>query len=339
MNDSIEVLITLSIPEKDLARLNGVSPRLHVTTRKAAQASEIPAEVWGQVEVLFTGSLLPDPEQAPRLRWVQFISAGVDHMIDHPLLHKPGLIATTLSGAAIPQMAEFVMAMMLALGHNLPALMEHQRRSEWAREQRRFTQPQELNSSTVGIVGYGSIGREVARLLGSFGATVLACKHDAMQLSDPGYLEDGLGDPGGDLVRRLYPPQAIQSMLKESDFVVVAVPLTPETRDLIGAAELGVMKSSAYLVDISRGGVVNQAALIAALREGRIAGAALDVFEEEPLPAENLLWQLPNVIITPHIAGTSSHYESRAVTMFSENLQRYLAHQPLYNVIDLHKGY
>jgi D-2-hydroxyacid dehydrogenase (NADP+) len=99
------------------------------------------------------------------------------------------------------------------------------------------------------------------------------------------------------------------------------------------------MKSSAYLVDISRGGVVNQAALIAALREGRIAGAALDVFEEEPLPAENPLWQLPNVIITPHIAGTSSHYESRAVTMFSENLQRYLAHQPLYNVIDLHKGY
>jgi phosphoglycerate dehydrogenase-like enzyme len=128
-------------------------------------------------------------------------------------------------------------------------------------------------------------------------------------------------------------------MFKDCDFVVVTVPLTSETQDLIGAEELAAMKPSAYLVDVSRGGVVNQAALISALREHRIAGAALDVFPEEPLPADNPLWKMPNVILTPHISGITPLYDERAVDLFAENLHRYLAGLSLYNLIDVRSGY
>jgi phosphoglycerate dehydrogenase-like enzyme len=160
-----------------------------------------------------------------------------------------------------------------------------------------------------------------------------------MHPEDTGYIPEGLGDPNGDYVHRLYPPQAIHSMLKECDFVIVTIPLTPTTRNLLGPTELAVLKPTAYLVDIGRGGVIDQAALIAALREHKLAGAALDVFPEEPLPADNPLWKLPNVILTPHIAGYSSAYDARAVALFAENLTRYLAGLPLYNQINLEKGY
>jgi phosphoglycerate dehydrogenase-like enzyme len=256
-----------------------------------------------------------------------------------PLLLKPDLVATTLSGAASPQMAEHVVLMMLALGHHLPELFDLQRRAEWPSERWKRFSPKELNTSVVGIVGYGSIGREVARLLYAFGTTVLATKRDVMHPEDQGYRHEGQGDPQGDLVRRLYPPQALRSMLKECDFVVVTLPLTAETRQVMAAEELAAMKPSACLVNVSRGEVVDHAALIAALRERKIAGAALDVFPEEPLPADNPLWKLPNVIITPHISGFSPHYDERAVELFSENLRRYLAGLPLYNQIDPGRGY
>jgi len=191
----------------------------------------------------------------------------------------------------------------------------------------------------VGIVGYGSIGREIARLLNVFGAKVLAAKRDVMHPEDQGYIIPGLGDPAGDAFHRLYPYQALKSMLKECDFVVVALPLTAETRGLIGAEEIAAMKPSAYLVNLARGGTVDQAALLAALQEKRIAGAALDVFVEEPLPAGHSFWKLPNVIVTPHIAGMSAHYNERAMDLFVENCKRYLAGSPLLNRFDPQKGY
>jgi len=339
MTPSVEVLITLPFPEDLVAQLRSVSPRLHVTVHKAGKPEEVPAELWQRVEVLYTDSVLPKPEQAPKLRWIQFHWAGLEKFMDAPILKKPGLHATSLSGAAAPQMAEYVLLMLLAFGHRLPELLENQRKMEWPRDRWKRFSPKELNDSIAGIVGYGSIGREVGRLLHEFGATVLATKRDAMQPEDPGYTPEGLGDPQGGLVSRLYPPQAIRSMLKECDFVVITVPLTSETQDLIGAEELAAMKSTAYLVDVSRGGVVNQSALVAALREKRIAGAALDVFPEEPLPPDSPLWKMPNVIVTPHIAGLTPRYDERAVDLFAENLHRYLAGLPLYNLIDVHSGY
>jgi phosphoglycerate dehydrogenase-like enzyme len=339
MTAPIEVLITLPISDDLLNQLRGVSPRLKFTVSKARKTDEVSDEVWSQVEVLYTNHVIPTPEQAPLLRWIQFHWAGIDHVIDAPILNKPEVIATTLSGAAASKLAEYAVMMMLALGHRLPELMANQRKTEWPRDRwERFT-PQELSESTVGIIGYGSIGRQIARLLHTFGATVLATKRDPMHPEDTGYIPDDQGDPSGDLVRRLYPPQAIRSMFKECDFVVITVPLTSETRKLIGAEQLAALKPSAFLIDISRGGIIDQAALVSALKDNRIAGAALDVFPEEPLPSDHPLWKLPNVIITPHISGNTPFYDQRAVALFAENIQRYLEGLPLHNQLNRQRGY
>ena len=182
-----------------------------------------------------------------------------------------------------------------------------------------------LRDSVVGIVGYGSVGREIARLARAFGAIVLAAKRDAMRPEDPGYIIPGLGDPSGDLFHRLYPPQAIRSMVKECDFVVVTVPLTPQTRNLLGPAELGALKPSAYLVDIGRGGVIDQNALITALREHKIAGAALDVFVQEPLPPEHPFWAMINVMVTAHLGGFCDVYVDLAMPIIEHNIRCFLA--------------
>jgi phosphoglycerate dehydrogenase-like enzyme len=339
MTDPIEVLITMPFPENLVNRLSEVSPRLKFTVVKANKPDDISAETWARVEVLYTARVLPDPEIAPRLRWIQFHWAGIDHIVDEPLLSKPDLVATTLSGAAVSQVAEYVLMMLLALGHHMPELVAYQKRAEWPRDRWERFIPLELRGSAVGIVGYGSIGRQVARLLASLGVTVLATKRDAMHPEDFDYVPEGMGDQGGDYVHRLYPAEALRSMLKDCDFVVVCVPKSPGTLNMIKAKELAAMKSSAYLVDVSRGGIVDHNALASALKDRKIAGAALDVFPEEPLPADSPLWKLPNVMITPHISGITSQYDERAVEMFSANLTRYLSGQPLYNRIDPDRGY
>ncbi len=333
------VLITLPQMELYLEPVREVAPQAEIVVHAARQVEDVPVELWARAEVLYTNNVLPTREQAPRLRWIQCHWAGIDALLDAPILHDPEVTVTTLSGAAIPQMGEYILMMLLALGHRLPDLMAHQHRAEWPRNRWARFAPQELNHSTVGIVGYGSLGRETARLLRPFGARVLATKRDAMHPEDRGYTPEGHGDPGGDLVHRLYPPQALRSMLRECDFVVVTVPLTPETRGLIGERELAAMKPTACLVDVSRGGVVDHQALIAALRDGRLAAAALDVFPEEPLPADSPLWAMENVIITPHIAGVTRHYDERAMQLFAANLERYLRHQPLFNRFDPQRGY
>jgi phosphoglycerate dehydrogenase-like enzyme len=339
MNKPVEVLITLPFSDELIQQLSDISPHLHIHSVVARKVDEIPPELWAQVEVLYTNRVFPAQEQAPRLAWIQAHWAGIDHALEASILQRPGLIVTSLSGASAPQMAEHAVMMLLALGHHLTEAFQHLRRAEWPTGRWELFSPTELRGSTVGIVGYGSAGRQIARLLHAFGATVLATKRDVMRPEDTGYSLEGMGDPGGDLVHRLYPPQALRSMLKLCDFVVVCVPRTPTTLNLIGAEELAALKPGAALVDISRGGIVDHNALIPLLRDRRLAGAALDVFPTEPLPADNPLWKLPNVIITPHIAGFSPYYDQRAVDLFAENLHRYLAGLPLYNRLQLDLGY
>jgi phosphoglycerate dehydrogenase-like enzyme len=229
--------------------------------------------------------------------------------------------------------------MLLALGHHLPDMTEQQKKSNWPKDRWERFSPRELLGCTVGIVGYGSIGRQVARLLAPLGARVLATKRDAMHPKDPGYSVEGQGDPAGDFVHRLYPAEAVRIMAKECDFLVVTVPLTPRTRDIINAKVLDGMKESAYLIDISRGGVLNQNDLMAALRDHRLAGAALDVFPEEPLSPESPLWKMPNVLISPHISGNTPFYDTRAVELFAINLRRYLVGETLLNLVNIEEGY
>ena len=336
---SVEILITTPFSESIINKLAGISPNIHLTAISAQKTSEIPAETWARTEVLYTGHVLPLLEQVSSLRWIQFHFAGIDRYIDEPVVRKDGLQITTLSGAAAPQMAEYVLSMMLALSRKIPALINGQKKSEWPKDRFERYTPFELNGKTVGIIGYGSIGRQIARLLQPFGMQILATKRNAMHPQDDGYSAEGTGDPLGEMVHRLYPPQALKSMLKECNFVIVTTPLTKETEGILNANTMAALKPAAYIVDVSRGNVANLNDLIDALKSGQVAGAALDVFPEEPLPQNSLLWQMPGVIITPHISGGSSNYNERAAALFSENLHRYLGGLRLYNLYDHSRGY
>jgi phosphoglycerate dehydrogenase-like enzyme len=339
MSEKINILITLPLADELLAQITQVSDRFEVTLLPAREASEVPADAWEAVEVLYTMYALPQPEQAPKLKWVQSYLAGVDKIIDEEIFKKEGIQLTTTSGANASQVAEHALTMMMALGHQLPEVFDLQRRAEWMTNKGAAYVPRELRGSTVGIIGYGSIGRQIARLLHNFGASVLATKRDVKQPEDHGYTPENMGDRDGDYFTRLYPPQAIRSMVRECDFVVVTVPLTRRTQEILGAAEIGSMKPGAFLVDVSRGGVVDHTALVAALTENLLGGAALDVFPQEPLPTDHPLWTLPNVIITPHVAGFSPEYNARANELLVENLYRYVANDPLLNPVDLTLGY
>ncbi len=336
---TIEVLVTVPFSASAIAMLEAVSPRLKFTSLSVRKPEEIAEEIWNQTEILYTDTLLPQLEMVPRLRWIQMNYAGVDFALEQPVVRQPEIMVTTLSGAAAPQMAEYVVMMLLSLGHRMTDLIANREKMEWPRDRWDRFAPRELRGSTVGLVGYGSIARETARLLQPFGVTVLAAKRDAMHPQDDGYTIEGLGDPAGDYFHRLYPIQALGSMLKACDFVVVSLPLTPETRGLFNAEMLKNLKPGACLIDIGRGGIIDQAALLTVLQEKRIAAAALDVFTEEPLPTNSPFWRLPNVIVTPHVAGISTQYKERAAQLFAINLQHYLNDEPLLNRFDPQKNY
>jgi phosphoglycerate dehydrogenase-like enzyme len=259
------------------------------------------------------------------------------HAISHAGLSAE-VILTTTSGIHAINIGQYVLALMLAWAHRLPALIDHQRRGEWPEGRFQRFVPQELRGGTIGIVGYGSIGREVGRLASAFGMHILALQRGDAP-ADHGYTIPGVGDPQGTLPESFCRPDELRAMLAECDYVVLAVPLTEATRNLVGADELRAMKPSAFLVNVARGGIVDEPALIQALQEGWIGGAGLDVFAQEPLPADSPLWSGENVILTPHIAGITPHYNDRAADVFAENLRRYLAGEPLFNRVDPEKGY
>ncbi|KAF0111358.1 MAG: oxidoreductase [Chloroflexi bacterium] len=336
---NIEVLTTIPFPEPVMQRLKTLTPRIKVTFNPAQQVDDIPADLWNKIEVLYTDVLLPDPELVPNLKWIQFHYAGIDFIQGSPLLKKSNLVFTSMSGASAIQEGEYIIMMMLGLSHRLPELTINQMKKEWPKDRWEKFTPVELSGSTVGLVGYGSISREVARLLQPFNVKVLAAKKDVMHPADIGYSIEGHGDPEGNYFHRLYPIEALRSMLKECDYVVVTLPLTPETKGMFGETEFRAMKPGAFMIVVSRGGIVDENALIEALIEHRLSGAALDVFSQEPLPSESALWKIPNLIITPHVSGFSPRYKERAGEMFADNLNRYFHGESLMNKYDPDRYY
>ena len=333
----VNVLSTILLEDEQVAMLESISPRIKVTVRKADEVDDLGDDL-EQFEVLYTSNPLPDPEAAPNLRWVQGFWAGVDTFIDHPLF-AGDVELYTASGVHAINTAEFAMALILTFARKIPTIIDYQRRIEWPEGRFDIFVPTELYGSTLGIIGYGSIGRHVARLGKGFGMEVLAIKRNAMDPVDHGYTAPDMGDPEGDIADRIYPPQALHSFLGECDFVVLLVPLTAETERLINEDALGAMKESAILINLARGQVLDSEALVKALEDGKIAGAALDVFDEEPLSEYSPLWELPNLILSPHVAGFTAHSKQRALDILAENLRRYLDGEALVNHVDKEKGY
>jgi phosphoglycerate dehydrogenase-like enzyme len=334
----VVVLGTMRFTDELLDKLRAVSPRLVVKQRTCRSAEQVEQALGESVEVLYTSYLPADLDRAPKLRWVQMHIAGVDNLLDHPIM-KNDVLLTTASGIHATTTAEYVFASILAFNRRLPRMFTYQSRREWPKGRWNLFARPELRGSTLGIVGYGSIGREVGRIARCFGMRVVSTKRSVSQMRDVDYAAQGAGDREGALLDEIFPPSRLSEMLSLCDYVIVAVPLTPETRKLIGEAELRAMKPSTYLVNISRGGTVDETALTRALREGWIAGAGLDVFEEEPLPSDSPLYGLENVILSPHVAGFTLRYDERASDLFAENLRRYLVGEPLLNLVDKKRGY
>lgn len=334
----LEILSTISLNEAQINRIKAVNRAVRVSIVKRRDGEEVSSDQWQKAEVVLTGGRkLPEVGEAPNLRWVHIPFAGVDPVLDAPILKEKKVVTTSSSGVMISQMGEYVVMALLMLGHKMPEIIRAQQERKWLMS--KMLAPVELRGSTVGIVGYGSVGREVARRLHSFGATVLAAKRDVMHPEDRGYTPEGLGDPDGDYFTRLYPIEGLKGMLADCDFVLIALPLTAETRHLFNAEILAAMKPGACLINVSRGDVIDESALEHALKTGHLGGAVLDVFSQEPLPEESPLWSLDNLIITPHVSGVSNHFLDDMIDLFCENLARYIDGKPLHNVVDFEKGY
>jgi phosphoglycerate dehydrogenase-like enzyme len=335
------VLISAHFNEQWLERFRRIAPDMHFEIRTTGTHKAIPDALWQNVEVMYTfGADLPTPEQAPHLQWVQLYSAGANQVMPSRLYQETSVRFTTASGVHAVTIGEYVLMVMLAWFHQLPLLLSWQQQGLWPRGVQRSSlfKPQEIRGKTIGIIGYGSIGREVARLAKASGMRVLAVQRGSNH-RDSGFVFPGVGDPAGTLPDHYYTLDQLQEMVKMCDVVLASLPLTSETHHVFNADIFKVMKPDAFFVNIARGDVVDEAALIRALEEKQIAGAALDVFHQEPLPADSPLWKLPNVILSPHITGLFSQYDEMVATIFEENFKRYLKGESLYNLVDKERGY
>ena len=306
-------------------RLASEFPQLQVVQRNSYQSVE---DHLRDAEVIFTISLRPEQfALAHNLRWIHAPTAAV-HQLLFADLTASDVVLTNSREVHGPVVAEHVLALIFALAKKIPQAALFQQKHEWGQEAiwKDGQHPREIAGATLGLIGVGSIGTRVAKMASALGMRVIAVREHAEK-----------GRPEG--VEAVYSPSALNDLLSQSDFVVLAAPLIAATQGLINAARLSVMKPSAYLINVGRGPQVDEAALVEALRNRQIAGAALDVFEREPLPADSPLWGAENLLITPHTAGLTEKLWNRHYEVFSDNLRRYLAGQPLRYVVDKQKGY
>ena len=332
----MNVLVTTGFGEALLERMRAVSPEVRVTRAEAERAD------YSDVDVLYAFAPPRDPALAPRLKWVQLHMAGPDSLHDHPIYTRTSVALTTTSGVHAATIAEYVITVLLALAHRVPRMVEWKGRGRWPSDEQRWSLfvPTRVRGATLGLVGYGSIGRELARVAKTaFAMTVLACKRDPSQRKDAGYCRPGTGDPEGLLPDGWFAPDQLHELLARSDVVVMCAPLTGETRQMFDAAAFAAMKPSAYFVNVGRGGSVDEVALVGVLKDGRIAGAAIDVFAQEPPREHHPLYALDHVIVSPHVSGFLATYDEHCTELFVENLRRYLAGAPLMNLVDRARGY
>lgn len=306
-------------------RLGQEFPQLEVVQRNSYDGIEKDLR---DAEVAFTLSLRPEQfGVAKKLRWVHAPSAAV-HQLLFPELINSDVVVTNSREVHGPVVAEHVIALIFALAKKIPQAASLQQKRVWGQEAiwKEGPHPREVAGATLGLIGVGSIGRRVALMASCLGMRVIAVREHVEK-----------GTPDG--VERVFAISELDELLAQSDYVVMAAPLIPATQRLMNSVRLAKMKSSAYLINVGRGAQVDESALAEVLRDRRIAGAALDVFDQEPLPADSPFWSLDNLLITPHTAGLTEKLWDRHYELFSANLRRYLAHQSLQFVIDKQKGY
>lgn len=264
--------------------------------------------------------------QARKLKWIHSTAAGVAQLM-YPELRDSGILVTNPSGIFSEPMAEHTVGLMIALARNFPGCVRHQDQRHWA-QQELWDKPQhltELGGKTLLIVGFGSIGQELARVA------------RALRMRVWGVSRSGRGDTT--FAEKIIPVSKLGDALAEADFVVIAAPETPETKHLIGAQQLARVQRSAFLINIARGSLLEETALVAALERGEIAGAALDVAAAEPLPPESPLWTAKNILITPHTSAVSDRLWPRQTALLLELLERWFSGRELFNIVDFQRGY
>jgi phosphoglycerate dehydrogenase-like enzyme len=306
--------------EEDLTQVREAAPEMRVwVTQDRAQIEA----ALDEIEIIagrFPRDLLP---RARNLRWYQSWAAGVDWLLRRPEAVDLDFVLTNASGVHAIPISEHILALLLAFARGVHRAVRDQGRGEWVPYEQQ--QVFELYGKTMLLIGVGAIGERTAQAANTLGMRVWGVRRNP--------------DDGAPGVERMFGPGQLHDALPEADFVVLTTPLTHETQGMIGEPELRAMKPTAILVNIGRGGTIQEGALVQALQEGWIAGAGLDVFETEPLPEDSPLWAMDNVIITAHYAGSTPQYMERALEIFLDNLRRYRAGERLRNVVDKRLGY
>jgi D-2-hydroxyacid dehydrogenase (NADP+) len=317
MQKKIKVLVNYrDLSEALVQRIRDISGRVEVAVVNDDKSA---LKVGMDAEVIFGKFNKELFSSAKRLRWVQTKGAGVDGLL-FPEFIESNVALTSASGIHGIQISEMIIAMMLVLTKQMHKFMRYKFEAKWQPHT-----PDELAGKIVGILGLGSIGSETAKKTKCLGMKIIALKKHPTK--KPYYVDEILGSEG------------LDRLLRQSDFVVLTLPLTDETYHMIGEEQFRSMKPTAYVINMGRGALIDTNALLKALKEGWIAGAGLDVFENEPLPVDSELWKLDNVVITPHVAGSSPYYDERAVEIFCDNLKRYIEGKPLRKEVDKKAGY
>ena len=340
---AVSPILSARIRQRDLERIQSVAPGSRIVNLSVEGLADGPVD---DVEVLLRGWLVAEAfdrllVRAPHLTWVHSATSGVERALTPAALARDVLV-TNARGVFSRPIAEHVLLMILAVSRHLPQLLELQHERTWQPLEGR-----ELRELTIGIVGYGSLGRSVASLASAFGSRVIAIRRRPNALEDAAAAaaraaaaaDDGDGFPFEPRLDRVLGPDGLHELLAESDIVVLAAPLTAETEGMIDEAALAAMKHDAWLINVARGRLIDDTALIRALRENQIGGAALDAFRDEPLPQGSPYWELPNVIVTPHTAWSSARVLDRSIDLFCDNLVRFSRGEPLRNVVDPTAGY
>jgi phosphoglycerate dehydrogenase-like enzyme len=285
------------------------------------------AEEIADTDIFIGWSLRPDQlAAAKRLKWIHSPAAAI-HQLMYPELINSSVVITNSTGVHGPVVAEHAIAVLLALAKRLPQAMQYQAKRIWAQETlwQARPRPREVAGATAVVIGMGGIGREFAARARGLGLKVLAVRENPAKGRGP--------------ADAVFGPEKIDEALSQADYVLLCTPVTRATTRIINQARLAKMKPDAYLINVARGTLIDEAALLAALKERRVAGAALDVFEEEPLPADSEFWSLDNVLITPHTAAVTEQLWDRHYDLIVENLRRFLDGQPLLNQVDKQRGY